>query len=71
MICIAHRTLFRLWNQQGCDGGGGAYGIYEEGEISKGFCWVNMKEAEHVEGFGVDGSIMLKCILEVESKGTD
>jgi hypothetical protein len=30
-----------------------------------------MKEGEHVESLGVDESNILKCILEVESKGTD
>jgi len=34
------------------------------GEICTGFCWVNMKEGEHLDGLGVDGRNILKCILK-------
>jgi len=41
------------------------------GKIYTGLCWVNTKEEEHLEGLGVDGSRIVKCILEVESKSAD
>ena len=33
--------------------------------------WVNMKEGENLEGLDIDGSKILKLILEVESKSTN
>jgi len=49
---------------------GGACRTYG-GEMCTGLCWVNTKEGEHLEGLGVDGSEIVKCILEVESKSAD
>jgi len=43
----------------------GACRRYEGGEIFTGLCRLNMKEREHLEGLGVDGSKTLKCIFEV------
>jgi hypothetical protein len=37
---------------------GRAYNIYG------GFYWGNLREVSHMEDPGIDGKIMLKCILE-------
>jgi hypothetical protein len=34
------------------------------GEVDAGFWWENLKERDHLENLGVDGSIMLKYIFK-------
>jgi hypothetical protein len=34
------------------------------GEVHRGFWWGNLREGDHLEDLGVDGSIVLKWIFE-------
>jgi len=35
----------------------------ERGETSKGFCWRNLRERDHLGDPSVDGRIILRCIF--------
>jgi hypothetical protein len=37
--------------------------VWGRGELYRGFWWENMKERGHVEDLGIDGRILLKCML--------
>ena len=43
---------------EGCSTYGGT------GEVYTGFCWGNLMETGHLEGLGVDGNIILRCIIK-------
>jgi hypothetical protein len=34
--------------------------------VLMGFCWGDLKERDHWEELGIDGSIILKCIFRIE-----
>jgi hypothetical protein len=38
--------------------------VWERGEMHTGFWWGNMRERNHLEGLGIDGSIILKWIFK-------
>jgi hypothetical protein len=38
--------------------------VLGRGEVYTGLCWGNLKEIDHLEDLGVDGKIIVKCILK-------
>jgi hypothetical protein len=38
--------------------------VWGRGEVRKGIWWVNLGEKDHLEDLGVDGRVMLECILK-------
>jgi hypothetical protein len=41
------------------------------GEVHTGFWWENLREEDHLKDQGIDGRIILKCILENMNGGTE
>jgi hypothetical protein len=41
------------------------------GEVHIGFWWGYRTERDHLEDLGIDGKIILKCILKTEDEGMD
>jgi hypothetical protein len=42
---------------------GGACGIWGRNEMHTGFWWVNLKERDNFQDLGVDGSMILKWVM--------
>jgi len=40
------------------------YHLWERGELHTGFWWGTLKERDHLEDLGLDGSIILKLIFK-------
>jgi hypothetical protein len=43
--------------------GGSCNTIVGEGEVHTGFWWGDLREREHLEDPGINGTIILKCIF--------
>ena len=61
MICTPHKIY--LGGQMKEDGMGGACGIWGRKEMHAGFWWVNLKKRDNFQDLGVDGSIILKLVM--------
>ena len=62
IICVPHQILSG-WSNQGKWDGQGMWHIWDRTEMQTGFWWGKLKERDHLEDIGIDGSLILKLIL--------
>ena len=60
MICTPHQIFL---GGQIKDRMGEAYGIWGRNKMHTGFLWVNLKKRDNSPCLGVDGSIILKFVM--------
>jgi hypothetical protein len=61
MICTPHQIF--LGGHIKVEGMDGACGICRRNEMHTGFRWVNLKKRDNLQDLGVDGSIILKLVM--------
>jgi hypothetical protein len=61
MICTSHQIF--LGGQIKEDRMGGACGIWRRNEMHMEFWWVNLKKRYNLQDLGVDGSTILKLVM--------
>jgi len=61
MICTPLQIF--LGGHIKAEGMGGACGIWGRNEMHTGFWWVNLKKRNNLHDPGVDGSIILKLVM--------
>jgi hypothetical protein len=62
MTCTAYHILLRRPNPAECDGRGTKHIMGTE-EVYTGFQGGNLRQTDHVENPGVNGTIILRCIF--------
>ena len=66
MICIPHQILYASSYLEQLDGRG-MWHVWRTEDVYTGFWWGNLKERDDLGETGVDGRVILKRILGVDS----